>query len=200
MDNKPNWTKQVGLTPRKTALIAVLAVVFVGVLYIQLRGANKKPSAVAAQLVTAPDSSDGQSKTTGSPVDATDAYAARKKTIVHGNWQSPPIATVAAFDPFAVPAAFPKLEAESAAALAQNNAKSREDASAQRAALAAEREQMQTQLAGLKQQGVRVIIKRKDQYVAIVGDKEVHVGDQINGFTVIAIDAEGVRVAKDVRP
>jgi hypothetical protein len=45
---------------------------------------------------------------------------------------------------------------------------------------------------------VQVIIKRNDQYVAIVGDQEVHVGDQLDGFTVIAIDADNVYVAKDL--
>jgi hypothetical protein len=50
----------------------------------------------------------------------------------------------------------------------------------------------------LKQQGVHAIIKREREYVAIIGDKEVHVGDEIDGFTVIAIDADGVRVATDL--
>jgi len=200
--SKPNWAKQVGLTPGKMALMAVLAVVFLGVLYVQLRGTSAKSPAVVAPPTAAPKSSAGQSKANESHDARAAAHAtARKKTVVHGNWQPPAITTVVEYDPFARPASFPQpFAAEAAGALAQNEAQSREDASTQRAAIAAEREQMQSQLAGLRQQGVRVIIKRNDQYVAIVGEKEVHVGDQIDGFTVIAIDADGVRVAKDLSP
>jgi hypothetical protein len=42
VDSKPNWVKQAGLTPGKMALIAVLAMLLGGVLYIQLRGTSAK--------------------------------------------------------------------------------------------------------------------------------------------------------------
>ena len=111
------------------------------------------------------------------------------------------MANVEGYDPFALPALFPQPPAPGeTGALAQVQAKSREDEAAQLAALAAERAQTQSQLTALRQQGVRVIIKRNDQYVAIVGEQEVHVGDKIDGFTVIAIDMDTneVHVAKDL--
>ncbi len=99
-----------------------------------------------------------------------------------------------------MPASFPiPRQIGNERALAQSAAQT-QDASAQQAALEAERTQSESELQGLRQQGVDVIIKRKSEYVAIVGDQEVHVGDQINGFTVIAIDADGVQVAKDLGP
>ena len=52
------------------------------------------------------------------------------------------------------------------------------------------------QLEELKQRGVHVIVSKNDQYVAMIGDRMIHVGDEINGFTVTAIDPEGVRVER----
>ncbi len=200
MDSKPNWVKQVGLTPGRMALIAVLALVFAVVLYIQLGGSSAKPPAAAARSTAASESNDVPSKSSAKHDSSAAATgAARRKTVIRGDWQSPSMATVVEYDPFALPASFPQPPApETTGVLAKNEANSRAEALAQRAALAAEREQTQSQLVGLRQQGVRVIIKRNDQYVAIVGDQEVHVGDQLNGFTVTAIDADSVHVAKDL--
>ena len=197
MDSKPKWIKKTGVTPGKAALMVVLAVVFIGVLYHQLGGSSTKPPVAAAQPTDAPESSGVRKKTNAKrspPATAT----ARKNTTFRG-WQSPSMATVVKYDPFALPALFPKsLVQDEAGALAQSEASTREDVLARRAALAAERVQTQSQLTGLRQQGVQVIIKRNDQYVAIVGDQEIHVGDQLNGFTVTAIDADSVHVAKDL--
>jgi hypothetical protein len=200
VDSKSNWVKQTGLTPHKMALIVVLAVVLVGVLYHQLVGFSSKPPSVAAEPTAAPESSAVQTKSNDAhgPSNKANGFA-RTNTTIRGQWQSPSVATVVAYDPFALPASFPRaLAQDDAGTLARSEASTREDASARRAALAAEREQTQSQLIGLRQQGVRVIIKRNDQYVAIVGDQEVHVGDQLDGFTVIAIDADNVYVAKDL--
>jgi hypothetical protein len=42
-----------------------------------------------------------------------------------------------------------------------------------------------------------VIVRERDQYAAMIGDRIVHVGDEINGFTVTVIDpASGVRVER----
>jgi vacuolar-type H+-ATPase subunit F/Vma7 len=76
----------------------------------------------------------------------------------------------------------------------------------QQAALEAERTQLQAALTSLKQQGVQVIVKREDQYIAIIGDQEVRVGDEYQGFTVVAIDPDSndpdniVRLSKDLSP
>jgi hypothetical protein len=68
------------------------------------------------------------------------------------------------------------------------------------AASEVERKASESELQGLKKQGVGVIIKKKEEFVAMVGDQEVRVGDEINGFTVIAIDANGVQLVKELRP
>jgi hypothetical protein len=200
VDSKPNWAKQVGLTPGKMALMVLLAVVLAGVLYHQLVGPSTKPASVAAQPTAASESSDVSSKpSTQLEKPTTVTGIGRTKTSYRAQWQSPDPESVVGYDPFALPASFPQpLAQDDAHVVAQDDASSRENELAQRAALAAEREQTQSQLVGLRQQGVRVIIKRDDQYVAIVGDQEVHVGDQLNGFTVTAIDADSVHVVKDL--
>ena len=36
--------------------------------------------------------------------------------------------------------------------------------------------------------------------MAMIGDRMLHVGDEINGFTVTEIDPKGVRVERKVSP
>lgn len=202
MANKqPSWAKQAGVTPGKLALIAILAVVLGGVLYIQFAPQSSSAplsdhsavSTVTAASKAPPPAPAGAPAATSAPA------AGRKKTGTVASWHSPELMSIVTYDPFALPAAFPQpTQVDAQGALAQTA--TAEEASAQLEALEAERTKSETELAGLRQQGVAVIIKKKQMYVAIVGNQEVHVGDEINGFTVIAIDADGVRVAKDLSP
>ena len=61
-------------------------------------------------------------------------------------------------------------------------------------------EKLHMQLEELKQRGVHVIVREGDQYVAWIGDRMLHVGDEINGFTVTAIDPDGVHVERKESP
>jgi hypothetical protein len=177
----------------------VLAVVLVGVLYMQFGGGGKaepgnapayqppaaKPPAAARAAVEAPKP---QVEKTVKDADA--VLTAFDPT----RWESPELTTVIAYDPFARPAAFPtpqiisKGEAEVAtdAETAEQRAKE----------LAEAVEKLQQQLEQLQQRGVQVIVGGADQggYVAVIGDRTVHVGDEIDGFTVTAIEPDGVRV------
>jgi hypothetical protein len=183
-------------------LIGVLAVALGGVLYFQFgRSVATEPQS-AAQLTTVsqPRTTNAKPSSTsdGSPVPTA---AAPKQVLALGNWQPPDLASVIQYDPFALPASFPQPPPTGPdGQLAQAEANVLQDESTLRAALETERKQTQSELEGLRRQGVHVIIRRHDEYVAIVGDQEVHVGDQIDGFTVIAIGADGVRVAKELSP
>jgi hypothetical protein len=198
-----NWMKKAGVTPGKLTLIGVLAVVLCVVLYQQLRPLVKTKN-TPTQLATAAHNDATSLKSAASlaePVTTTDDNAPRKKTGTVTSWQSPNLASIVQFDPFALPASFPQPQnPDEQSAIAQNAAQA-EEATADQEALDAERTKSESELEGLRQQGVAVIIKKKTEYVAIVGDQELHVGDEINGFTVISIDAkDGVRVAKDLTP
>jgi hypothetical protein len=198
--DKPNWAKQAGVTPGKLALIGVLAVALVGVLYLQYGPTTKRAPTTTLRPPAEPESAASPARAT-SPADAAHASATapRKKTGAITGWQSPELGSIVQYDPFALPTSFPQPRQIEVAG-ATSPTKTAEEASAQQAALAEERTKSETELQGLRQQGVQAILRRDDQYVAIVGDHEVHVGDQINGFTVIAIDADGVRLAKDLNP
>jgi hypothetical protein len=47
---------------------------------------------------------------------------------------------------------------------------------------------------------VHVIVRERDAYVAVIGDRLLHVGDKINEFTVTAIDPDGVHVEMKESP
>jgi hypothetical protein len=110
-------------------------------------------------------------------------------------WKSPKLAAVIAYDPFALPATFPQ-PAKTAIGDKGANAEGLIAAAAADDAkkLAEAVEKLRMQLEELKQRGVTVIIRENDQYAAWIGERMVHVGDEINGFTVTAIDLDGVHI------
>jgi hypothetical protein len=200
-NKKSSWAKQAGITPGKLVLIAVLAVVLGGVLYIQFApqsSSSPPPSHPVPPTVAAARKLPVQNLV-GVPALPSETATLRKKTGEVASWHSPELTPIVAYDPFALPAAFPQpTKVDEQGGLAQSEAAV--DPSVQQAELEAERTKSESELAGLREQGVAVVIKKKKEWYAIVGDQEIHVGDQINGFTVIAIDAGGVRVAKDLSP
>jgi hypothetical protein len=107
---------------------------------------------------------------------------------------------VLAFDPFALPSGFPRssqatVSSRSAAGTAVEGA----DAEIAADQLADAIESLRMELEELQQRGVRVIIRGRDEYVAMIGDRTIHVGDEISGFTVTAIEADHVRVERKVQ-
>jgi hypothetical protein len=191
-----------GLTPAKGAIIAVLAVVLVGVLYMQFSGGAgtevSESSAYKPPKTTprpprpgAANSAKQQAETV-----AKDTTGVKPELVAFDptRWETPELSRVTAFDPFARPTTFPqpKIVAEGEADAAANAANA-EDRARQ---LAEAVEKAQTQLEQLQQRGVQVIVGGGDQggYVAVIGDRTVHVGDTINGFVVTAIEPDGVQV------
>ncbi len=196
--------KQGGLTRGKAILIGVLSIALVVVLYVQFGGRGEKPSddAIAyrpprpAMAVQPANSTEkpvtlASVKAPSNPPTGKDKNAVAAALIDETRWKSPKLETIVAYDPFALPPAFPqppKLAvgkkgngAELIAAVAADDAKK----------LAEAVEKRHMQLEELRQRGVHVIVREGDQYVAVIGDHMLHVGDEINGFTVTAIDPEG---------
>jgi hypothetical protein len=191
------------LSRGKLALIAILAVVLVGVLYIQFGGGSE--SVVSSEpagykprrpVVTLAAAATPAATTRNTKAAADNGAIAGSPIVDEARWKSPNLSDVIDHDPFALPATFPKpelLEASSAsgddmvAAAAADDAKRLADAI----------DQLQRQLAELQQLGVQVVVRERDQYVAMVGDRTLHVGDEIKGFIVTEIDPqEGVRVER----
>ena len=190
--------QQIGLTRSKAALIVVLAVVLLGVVYSRYgawdAGDPASPVADTNRLLAAP-----QLPATASPTTVAEEPQGLQSALAEFDetrWQPRELAEVIAYDPFALPAAFPQ---PPRAVLDPTLAAEGGDASA--AALNAQHlaeavEQVQKQLEELQQRGVHVIVNLRDEYVAMIGDRTVHVGDEINGFIVTAIEPDGVRVER----
>jgi hypothetical protein len=192
--------QQAGLTRGKMLIIGILAVVLVGVIYLQYG-----PSGISQQIEPATPATESRiarpalEQVSPAVADAGESevgLAAELAVFDHARWETPELSEVIAYDPFAVPAAFPQsLRAVLDPTLAAQGGDSA--AAAFNAKLLAEAvEQMQLQLEELQQRGVHVIVNLRDQYVAMIGDRTVHVGDEINGFVVTAIDPDGVRVER----
>jgi hypothetical protein len=183
-----------GLTRGKAILIGVLGVVLVGVLYLQLGTGTE-------EVAPAPASRRGPVLRTAAtaPRPASQAEAgAEEATLIEvvdqSQWTAPELATVVAYDPFALPAAFPQ-PVVAVGPISDGDAADGQavlDANELAETLA----KIQSDLRELQQRGVHVIIKQRDEYVAMIGDRTVHVGDEINGFTVTAIGPSGVSVER----
>ena len=198
-------SKPVGLTRGKAILIGVLSFVLLVIVYVQYNrlsgGGAVSPG--EAVLSTPPPtraarpSRRARMETEKSGPDSAVETNTALLEFDQAKWKSPELAKVIAYDPFALPSSFPQparlvddaAEAigETSEALAEARAKEQADAI----------EALQAQLEDLQQRGVHVIFSQNEQYVAMIGDRTVHVGDEINGFTVTEIDPKtGVRVER----
>jgi hypothetical protein len=204
-----------GLTRGKAILIGVLAVALIGVLYVQFGRGGEKPAgepsnyrpprpALAVQPVNAPAKpvTLASAKTPANAEPSKDKSAATVPVIDGTRWKSPKLETIVAYDPFALPPSFPqppKITAGGKATGADGLIAAAAADDAKRIAEAAENLRMQ--LEELKQQGVHVILRKGDQYVAVIGDRMLHVGDKIDEFTVTAIDPDdGVHIERKESP
>jgi hypothetical protein len=203
------------LTRGKAILIGVLAVALIGVLYIQFGRGGAKPAgepagyrpprpAVAVQPVNAAAKAVtlASAKTPSNPEPSKDKNAATVLVIDGTRWKSPKLETIVAYDPFALPPSFP----QPPKATAGGKANGADGLIAAAAADDAKRiveaaEQLHMHMEELKQQGVHVIVRKGDQYVAVIGDRMLHVGDKIDEFTVTAIDPDdGVHIERKESP
>jgi hypothetical protein len=200
--------KKSQLTRGKAILIGALMLVLGGVLYWQFGGGDGKGAGneviaytprrpVPAATAAAVPEAGTKSSTAVKPRQADNKSLAVTTAVVdESRWKSPPLTEVVGYDPFALPAAFPKT------AVADPTQPSHENLVASaaiedRKKLIDAVAQLQMQLEQIKQRGVQVIVKERDQYVAMIGDQTVYVGyDLGNGFTVTGIDQNGVRVER----
>jgi hypothetical protein len=186
--SKTKATKS-GVTKPKLILIGVLAVALVGVLYLQYGRSGDGSSAVQApptrrERPRARRSSPQQVRELAEP-----DKVARRPLRELRKWQTPDLAMVVSYDPFALPDAFPRPQSAEESAVAAAGDTSEAGQAEKAAALAQQEDAKRQELEKLRQQGTTIVVKGRDnKYVALIGDKELRVGDEINGFTIIAID------------
>lgn len=203
------------LTRGKAILIGVLAIALIAVLYIQFGRGGEKPAgesvgyqpprpALAVQPVSAPAKpvTLASAKTPSNAEPSKDKSTATAPVIDGTRWKSPKLETIVAYDPFALPPSFPQPPKVATGGKANGAdgliaAAAADDAKR----LAETAEKLQMHMEELMQQGVHVIVRKGDQYVAVIGDRMLHVGDKIDEFTVTAIDPDdGVHIERKESP
>jgi hypothetical protein len=125
--------------------------------------------------------------------------AAAAATVDATKWKPPDVASVVEYDPFARPAIFPKPQVAEAAGGNEKDLVAAAAAEDERKRAETEA-QLQRRLEELQKQGVHVIVRQHDKYIAMIGDRTVKVGDNIEGFTVTEIGPNGVRIERKAAP
>ena len=152
------------VTPRQWALIAVLAVLLIGVLYWPANDAPADAPNTDLPAVPAVAGSAGARL----PRARTTPPAEPKQ------WSQVSLDAALAHDPFAAPLlTAPPPEPSPIEPVAQE-------------------EQQENELLALKQDGVTMILRDAGGMVATVGDRKLRVGDVIDGYRVVAIELDGV--------
>jgi len=173
-------------TPRQLVLIAVLGVVLAAALIVQFGGASSapEPGVPAAGKSGASAAASGLSGTASL---AASAGAAAPAPAGSGGasraWPRLDAQAAAAHDPFAVPAPMVlKLASEQQA---------REGAKPGQA----DPRKAEAALASLRSKGISAVLRNQRGAVAVIGNREVRVGDVIEGYRVVSIEADGVLLA-----
>jgi len=168
-----------GATPKKLALVAVLAMVLAGVIWHQVFGAHQEEVAAKPQRPAAstPNLKD-TSKKSPPKVDE-QSPSASDHIVTAPEWQEMPLRDVLAHDPFQPPQWFvlanqPIAERESSAT-AENTEKLLEQ---------------------LKQKSMNIVVISGTTKIATIGGNEVRVGDLIEGFRVTDITTEGITLSE----
>jgi hypothetical protein len=201
--------KKGALTRGKAILIGILSVVLVVVLYVQFGAGGKKSGSEAVgyrparpALAIRPASSAATAVTLATAKGAPGKDKDNTAAIIDGTlWKSPQVAAVMAYDPFALPAAFPQPPKVAGGGKGKDGQALIAAAEAEEAKRLADAvEKLHMELKELRERGVHVIVREGDQYAAVIGDRMLHVGDKINEFTVMAIDPDGVHVERKESP
>ncbi|HEY3392705.1 MAG TPA: hypothetical protein VGK58_08355, partial [Lacipirellulaceae bacterium] len=126
MDEPQTWSKRVGLTRGKAAIVVVLAVTLVVVVYVKYgpSGATNRSGGLVGAFIARAAPRSGSSNS-----DSTSAKSQQPTSSARGlfstaadasRWKSPDLSIVLAYDPFALPAEFPQsLQASGASRSAQ---------------------------------------------------------------------------------
>jgi len=176
-------------TPRQLLLIGVLGVILAAVLIAEFGGASGAPEGgcpsqpgLAAPVpgVTAAEPRPGPAASAPPPLAAAAPAAASAPPPA---WPKLDPEAAAAYDPFAMPA--PLALRLAAAQEGKGVAKPKQDA----------RRKADEALASLQSKGTSAVLRGQRGAVAVVGNRVVRVGDVIEGYRVVSIDAGGVLLA-----
>lgn len=172
------FIERIGATPGKIALMAVLAGVFAALLIMQLGDDSSSIAIVEPSqggVTTRAVISSRQSN-----YEQTELLA--PLVVKQRSWPEISLKEVRAHDPFAMPRVIGDDQDESAD-LELEQESIRQLAEARRRALMA-----------LREKGVAIVLQSGDELVAVIGSDTVRIGDVIDGFKVVAIGPDGVKL------
>lgn len=173
--NHPEWMKRIGATPGKLALIGVLALVLGYVVISQLPGGGSSSAESEPPSPRVPRRA--AKSTTSDSTRSSEAVAVREA------WPQPDLEQAVATDPFAQP-----LWARTDQAAAGESSPQQ---SAAQVAQSAEAAKSQA-LAKLRAEGAAVIVVLDGKPLALVGERQVRIGDRLEGFYVQDITESGI--------
>ena len=174
-------------SPAKLALAIGLTVVFIAVVAVQVWGYARHAEVTA------------RAKPKGTPADRRTAETfkfSRPDCLVvpeansNGKWPKSALAECIEHDPFAKPQGFAKETKKPVQEAVDAEALQRE------IEIAKKRATQELEIAKLQKAGVNAILKGAQQSTAILGTRMVRVGEEINGFRVRAIEADGIIVER----
>jgi hypothetical protein len=191
--NQPNKLLKLGLTPRKTALTAVLFVVWVIVLVAQLVPGSSSPETTLekrpATRSAPPEGKAGVHKAAPSAAAPADPVPRRAR-----QWPQMTLDEVRAYNPFGVPAAM-------AARATQQIGPGAPHSLATGAPDSAEPSDRRKQfLAELRREGVNLVLLSDEHEIARIGGRTLELGDRIEGFQVEEIRPDGVVLVEEESP
>ena len=171
---------------RQLLTVGVLALIFVGVLIAQFGTAG-----ATTVFHAAPGETPGTSGRPTAPTSQPRADSRRKTSQAALPWRDCALTKVVEFDPFAQPSSLalsadpgqPNRTGDSRAAEKSEKSDQKSDQNN------GERERA---LTALRQGGVKLVVGTTKGFVAVVGSKTVHVGDELNGFRVREIKPDGI--------
>lgn len=171
------------VTPRQWATMGLLAAVLVAVLGFQLGGPDQGSSRSEARPVSSGSvSADlaGRPTPSGTPIPPSPKPA---NEAAPPPWPTLTLAEAATYDPFQ----------PFAGQSANLGEKAKPAAKPQAAADAAKHKARQDQaLAALRKTGATAVLRGPEGGLAIIGRRLVRVGDELDGFRVVAIEPDGV--------
>ena len=214
------------LTRGKAALIAVLLIAIVGVMWSQFGSSPKKATARSEDVKNAsrqPKSKAGTARRNRRLKPSTPPANASDQQATPVAWPTIDIANTEIHDPFELAAGIrAMMPAEEEPALVVETVPSAEEESdeekqkadellakqiekQEKARLEREKARLaavakrKAEISSLVKNGVAAIIQLGDERVALIGEREVKVGDSLNGMRVVAIHDKGVEL-EEVEP
>ena len=165
---------RIGATRGKLALVGVLAVVLVVVIVVQLRGSGGIQSSPAATSVSTHEEQ--------TVVAALSATKSSSKQNPAREWPELTMDAIARFDPLMAPAWY-------VAATRPVQPDEQDDSVAEETA-------ENQGLKNLLQTGASIVLISDEQRVATIGEQQVRIGDQIEGYEVSDITEQGIVLTK----